>query len=135
MITCLICLKEFKFLPTHLRKAHGVSVAEYREAYNIAQGEPLASDDYRRAHAEKMRRMQSDGRINYEHLGDAVEASRGAKNRPKRGAARKKQIEVICNSRPWEYSQLPPGAKRADGQDADRARIYQREYRRKKKSA
>lgn len=132
MTKCLVCGRGFDFLPTHLRKAHGITADAYREAYDIPQGEPLASEAYRAAQAEKMRRMQADGTITYDHLGDAVEKSRSAKVRPKRGAALERQRGVLSAARPWEKTQLAPGAKRADGRDADRAREYQREYRKRK---
>lgn len=131
-IRCLICGREFAFLPTHLRRAHAVSAEAYREAYDIAAGEPLASEEYRLAHAEKMRRMQADGRITYDHLPDAVEQARTHLDRPKRGNAREIQRASIAATQPWQAHQLPPGAKRADGRDADRAREYQREYRKRK---
>lgn len=131
MIKCFICGREFNFLPSHLRRAHGVTAQQYREAYDIPQGEPLASGEYRAAHAEKMRRMQADGRITYDHLPDAVEKSRLAPDRPKRGAALEKQRALVAAVQPWKKSQLAPGSKRADGRDADRAREYQRKYRRK----
>ena len=133
MVKCLICGREFSFLPSHLRKTHGVTTQQYREDYNIPQGEPLASAEYRAAHAEKIRRMQADGRIGYDHLPYAVEKSRSAVDRPKRGASLQKQRDVNEAVRPWEKTQLPPGAKRADGRDADRAREYQREYRKRQK--
>lgn len=133
MIKCLICGREFSFLPTHLRKTHRVSVADYREAFDIAEGEPLASEEYRLAHREKIRRMQVDGRMNYEHLPIASEKSRQAKIRPKRGAALERQRETIAASKPWTATQLPPGVRRSDGRDADRAREYQREYRKRVK--
>lgn len=133
MIKCFICGRELNFLPSHLQRAHGVTAQQYREAYDIPQGEPLASDEYRATHAEKIRRMQADGRITYDHLPDAVEKSRIAINRPKRGAALEKQRAVLKATQPWKKYELPAGAKRADGRDADHAREYQRRYRSKKK--
>lgn len=126
-----MCGKEFDFLPPHLRRTHGISADDYREAYDIPAGAPLASDAYRQAHADKIRRMQADGRITYEHLPDAVAKSRDAKDRPKRGAVREKQRATINAAKPWAKTQLPPGAKRADGRDADKAREYQRQYRKR----
>ena len=132
-IRCLVCGKEFTFLPPHLKRAHGVDADAYREAFDLPAGTPLASDEYRQAHADKMRRMQADGRITYAHLPDAVEKSRGATSRPKRGSALDKQRDVLAKTQPWAAHQLPPGAKRADGRDADKAREYQRNYRRGKR--
>lgn len=132
MVKCLICGREFRFLPSHLRRAHGVTSQRYREAYGIPQGEPLASAEYRAAQAAKMRRTQEDGRIKYDHLPDAVEKSRLAQDRPKRGSALEKQRALVAAVQPWKKSQLAPGSKRADGRDADRAREYQRKYRSKK---
>lgn len=134
MIKCLICGRGFDFLPTHLRLAHGTHAAEYREVYDIAAHEPLASADYREQHRQKMAAMIADGTLTHDHLPHAVEQSRLALSRPKRGAALQKQREVIERTRPWQVSALPPGAKRADGRDADKAREYQREYRRRKRT-
>lgn len=131
-IKCLECGKEFDFLPPHLKHAHGMNAEDYREAYDLPQGEPLASETYRAMQAKKIQRMQAEGRLTYDHLPAAVECSRDARDRTKRGSAREKQREVLATSRPWEKSQLPPGSKRADGRDADHAREYQREYRKRK---
>lgn len=120
-------------MPPHLRKGHSINADDYREAYDIPAGAPLASDAYRQAHADKIRRMQADGRITYEHLPDAVEKSRAAKDRPKRGAALEKQRATIAAAKPWTKALLLPGAKRADGRNADKAREYQREYRKRKR--
>ncbi len=132
MILCRICGRGFRFLPTHLRKAHEMTAAEYREMFDLPAGEPLASESYRAAHVEKMRRMQVDGRITYDHLPEAVAAARDADRPAKRGADRDAHAERMQVVRPWEVNQLPPGAKRADGRDADRAREYQRAYRQKR---
>jgi hypothetical protein len=129
VIRCLICGRDFEFLPPHLRLAHGTDAAQYREAFDIAEGQPLASEAYRDARRERMREMQSDGTITYVHLPQAVERAKAAIVRPKRGTAREKQRDVVARAQPWAAHQLPPGAKRADGRDADRAREYQRRYR------
>lgn len=128
-IKCLICGRDFEFLPTHLRLAHGTDSNQYREAHDIAAGEPLASETYRERHREKMTAMIADGTLTYDHLPQAVEQSRLNPSRPKRGAAKEKQREVNDRVRPWLKNKLPAGAKRADGRDADRAREYQRQYR------
>ncbi|MGE7418537.1 MucR family transcriptional regulator [Methylobacterium tarhaniae] len=132
MILCRICGQGFRFLPTHLRHAHQMTAADYRAQFDIPAGEPLASDGYRAAHVEKMRRMQADGRITYDHLPEAVAAARDAERPAKRGADREAHLERMQAVRPWEANQLPPGAKRTDGRDADRAREYQRAYRQKR---
>lgn len=128
-IKCLICGRALKFLPPHLRRAHGLSADEYRVQYDLPAGLPLAGESYREVHRRKMARMHAAGALTYDHLPRAVEASRSATDRPKRGASRIKQIATISATKPWEVRQLPPGAKRADGRDADRAREYQRKRR------
>lgn len=121
------------FLPPHLRRAHGISADEYRREFGLAAGTPLASESYRAMQRDKLNRMIADGTLTYEHLPQAVEAAKSATDRPKRGAALDKQREVMAATKPWQAHRLPPGAKRADGRDADHAREYQREYRRLKK--
>lgn len=69
------------------------------------------------------------GDLTYEHLPRAVEASRAATVRPKRGATIEKQREVLARTQPWKTNQLPHGSRRARGEDADRAREYQRAFR------
>lgn len=133
-IACLICGRRFKFLPVHLIRGHGVSVDSYREQYQIPAGQPLCSADYSAAHAEKIRRMQASGALTYEHLPEATRAAQHSERRPRTADDLAAQSRRIRETAPWQVNQLPPGAKRADGRDADRAREYQREYRRKKKA-
>lgn len=132
-IRCLICDREFVFLPPHLRRAHGITADDYRREFDLPAGLPLAGDGYRDMQREKLRIMRERGEFTYDHLPQAVEASRSARERPKRGEAREKQVETVNKHQPWNKNRLPPGAKRADGRDADRAREYQREYRARKK--
>lgn len=47
MIACKVCGKQFRFLPPHLNRTHGVSADEYRATYGIPAGAPLCSDDYK----------------------------------------------------------------------------------------
>src|SRR5690606_817191 len=132
-VKCLICGRSFVYLQPHLRFAHGISDREYREAYSIPSGEPLAGEAYRQMHAEKLRRLQEEGRITYDHLPRATEASRHAPKRCKTPQDAEAQANRIRQVKPWAKRQLPPGAKRADGRDADRAREYQRAYRLRRK--
>lgn len=133
-IVCQLCGRAFRFLPTHLRKAHGISTTEYRRDYQIQAGEPLADEHYRAAHRAKMDRMVRSGKLTRDHLPDATEAARTAGRGVRTDADLAAQRERILASRPWEANQLPPGAKRADGRDADRARETQR-TRRERNSA
>ncbi|WP_145984769.1 MULTISPECIES: MucR family transcriptional regulator [Methylobacterium] len=106
---CRICGRGFRFLPPHLRHAHQISTADYRRQYGIQASERLADDSYREMSAERMRLMLADGRVTLDHLPKAVEAA--------------------C-----AVTRLPPGAKRADGRNADHAREYQRAYKIKRKN-
>jgi hypothetical protein len=125
-IICLICGREFAFLPPHLTRAHGASVDDYRTEYQIPAGQPLCSSDYSAAHAAKMRRMQAAGDLTYDHLPAAVDAARHAGRGQRTGDDLQAQAD---RARAIPRQQLPPGAKRADGRDADRAREYQRRRR------
>ena len=76
LIKCLLCGREFKFLGSHLRLAHGTNAAEYRAAFGIPAGQALASEEYCNSHSVKIRRMQAAGSLTYEHLPAATEALR-----------------------------------------------------------
>lgn len=132
LIKCLLCGREFKFLGSHLRLAHGTNAAEYRAAFGIPAGQALASEEYCNSHAEKIRRMQAAGSLTYEHLQAATEAASNAVRPRKTPDDAAKHAEMMRRVKPWAKNQLPSGAKRMDGRDADRAREYQREYRQRK---
>ena len=125
-ITCLICGKQFDFLPVHLIRSHRVSVDDYRREYQIPASQPLCSEAYSQAHAEKIRRMQATGALTYEHLPEATDAAR----RADRGSRTSADLaEQAARARAIVRAQLPPGARRADGRDADVAREAQRRRR------
>lgn len=125
-ITCLICGKSFDFLPVHLNRAHGISADGYRSDYQIPASQPLCSEAYSQAHVEKIRRMQVAGALTYDHLASATHAAKYA-GRGTRTAADLEQQAARAKNIPRK--QLPPGARRADGRDADIAREAQRRRR------
>ena len=128
-IECLECGRLFSFLPPHLRRAHDMTADEYREAHNIPASAPLAGTAYREAHRAKIQRQVASGALDYQHLARATEEARTAG----RGQLRDYDREARANrTASIQHDQLPPGANRADGRDADRARAYQRKYRQKK---
>jgi len=45
-IVCRECGRAFSFLAPHLRMAHGMSVSDYRERWDIARHVPLASKEH-----------------------------------------------------------------------------------------
>ncbi len=47
MIVCQECQGEYKFLPRHLKGAHGLSQGEYRARWDIPAGVLLGSDEYK----------------------------------------------------------------------------------------
>ena len=102
--------------------------------FDIPAGKALASESYRAGHAEKIRRMQSTGQITYEHLPRAIQAAVGSERREKTAEDKLLHTAMMARVMPWKKNQLPPGAQRADGQDADSAREYQRAYRERKKN-
>lgn len=128
-IECLECGQRFAFLGNHLRRVHGISADEYRIAWGLPATVPLAGTAYRAAHAEKIRRMQAEGTLTYDHLPAAVEAARHAGRTPKSEMDARAQSERVAQLRPVDAHRLPPGARRADGKNADRVREYQRAYR------
>ena len=131
MIVCLECGREFKFLPSHLRVAHQLRCNQYRERWQIPAGAPLASEGYRAAHRAKLERLIADGTLRRDPTAASV-AAIGSERRPRTPQQIAEQAERARQNRPGDHSKLPPGARRADGRDADRARLYQKEYRRQK---
>lgn len=129
-IECLACGKRFEFLPIHIKRAHGMTAAEYREAYNLPSKTPLAGRAYRAMQREKMNRLIADGIVTHDHLNDLIENNKTKGRGEKREYDLKRQKEIAKNI---PRKQLPAGAKRKNGRDADKAREYQREYRARKK--
>lgn len=129
-IECLECGRRYQFLPVHLKRAHRLNAEEYRERHNLPTGTPLAGLGYRQTQRDKLNRMIADGTLTHDHLPAAVEQARRAGRGQRRDYDLAEQGEI---AKRINHPQLPPGAKRADGRDADRARQYQREYRTHKK--
>lgn len=127
-IECLECGKRFAFLANHIRRVHGIDSDEYRELWGLPTMTPLAGQSYRTAHREKMQRMQTDGSLTYDHLTAASQKAVGAP-RGKSGVAKIEHAAIIAKLRPSDAHRLPPGAKRADGRDADTARTSQQRRR------
>ena len=125
MITCLLCRREFHLLSTHLRKAHGTDVASYRHDFHIPAGVPLASEDYRAVHREKMRQMQADGRASYNHLpqASATAAKMSRKFTPEELELRAARMREVGRG---NIRLVGPDAKRADGENAEHNRKRQR---------
>lgn len=125
-IECLECGRRFAFLQPHLLRAHGIGADEYRARHEIPAGAPLAGRSYREQHAQKMRRMQATGALTYDHLPDATAAARKAGRPAKTAPDAAEHARRLLRVRPQDATRLPPGARLADGRDADRAREYQR---------
>lgn len=127
-IECLECGKQFQFLGRHLPRMHGIDCDEYRELWGLPAMTPLAGQAYRQAHRDKIHRLQASGALTYDHLLDATKKAAG-KGGGKIGIAKIEHAALIAQLRPGDAHLLPPGAKRADGRDADRAREYQQRQR------
>lgn len=132
-IACLICGRQFRFLPPHLLRLHGVSADEYRQAYAIPAGTPLAGASYCAAASARMTTMRAEGIVTSDHLPQAVEAARNAGRGHRTADDLARQAERIRAQQPWEGRRLPPGSKLADGRDADIARAAQRRRRASRK--
>lgn len=132
-IQCLECGKWFKSLATHLPRTHGLSHDDYRQKWGIPRRFALAGTATREKLSEQMHGYIASGRVTYEHLESAVEASRTAGRGEKAPIDRKRQSEMIASLRPGDHSKLPTGAKTADGRDAESRREYQQHYRKSKK--
>lgn len=62
-IQCLECGSSFAFLPSHLRRAHGMDARTYRTNWSIPASVALAGSAYRERHRDKMVRMIENGEI------------------------------------------------------------------------
>lgn len=125
-IECLECGRWYSFLPPHLHRTHGMTADEYRERHNLPASAPLAGSTYREAHRAKIKRQVASGGLNYQHLAQATEAAKTAGRGKLRDYDQQDRANRAANIK---HDQLPAGAKRADGRDADHAREYQRQYR------
>lgn len=54
ILTCLECGRRFRALGVHLRRAHGMTSAEYREAHRLPRSAALAADSTRALGWERM---------------------------------------------------------------------------------
>lgn len=133
LIECLECGKKFTILGNHLLRAHGIECDEYRESWGLPAMTPLAGQAYRAMHSAKLKRMQADGTITYDHLPNAS-AKAASATKEKIGVAKTEHSALIAKLRPGDARKLPPGARRADGSDADNARLNQQRYRAEKRS-
>jgi hypothetical protein len=129
-IACLECGRRFAALGTHLRKAHQMTARAYRETWHIPAGAALAGLAYREARAEIATRLIAEGSLIPNHAA-ANEAAREAGKRSKVDWQAADHAAIIKAVRPGDHGILPPGSKRRDGRDADKAREYQRNYRRR----
>jgi predicted transcriptional regulator len=73
-VICLICGKDMKTLSRHLKSAHNMSPAEYREKFNIPKNQPLVARNY-----SESRREMAIARGLGENLAKARAAKRAAK--------------------------------------------------------
>lgn len=131
-IACLECGKKFKSLGNHLRKIHYITCDDYREKHGLPALTPLAGKHTRQLRSEIIKQAIESGNLNYEHLPRATEIARTIDKRKKTDVSKNEHRQLIAKLRPGDHGRLPPGAKRRDGRDADRAREYQRVYRAKK---
>lgn len=130
-ITCLECGRAFRSLGSHINRAHDLDARAYRARHDLPASYALAAPDLRDAQAALIRGMAVDGRLSYDHLPRAVEAAKGA------GRGRRTTDDLAsqaARARSISHVQLAPGAKRADGRDADTAREYQQRYRARKRA-
>ncbi len=73
-IFCMICGKGFKTLSRHLKTAHDMSAAEYRQQFDIPRSQSLAAKNY-----SESRRQMAVERGLADNLAKARAARKGAK--------------------------------------------------------
>lgn len=134
LIECLECGHRFRMLTgKHLRLIHDMTPNDYRDRWELPRGTPLAGHATRKLRSEIIKQTISDGAMTYEHLPVAMKLAQQAQRPQKTPASAAAHSARIAELRPGDHSKLPPGAKRADGRDADRAREAQRLRRLNKK--
>ncbi len=131
-IECLVCKRKMRFLGTHIKRVHGMTAAEYRQEYDLPASFALASPSY----CEQARRRTTErialGAMTYEHLPRAVEEARNHGRGYIATSIKQIRSETAKKTRPGDARLLPPGARRKDGRDADKARKAQQKRREKK---
>ncbi|WP_367880404.1 MucR family transcriptional regulator [Schaalia sp. 19OD2882] len=60
-LLCHECGRRFEHLAAHVRPAHGLTAAEYRDLYGLPRGTPLVTSRISAAHSERARRVDSAG--------------------------------------------------------------------------
>lgn len=56
-VTCLCCGRSFTMLKRHLMAEHGLTEAEYRTRFNLAEDHPLTAPNYSRRKAEHAKQI------------------------------------------------------------------------------
>jgi predicted transcriptional regulator len=132
-IQCLECGGRFRSLAAHLQRAHQMRSAEYRAQWGLPRQTPLMGRALREAHRAVMRANIQDGRIDQpahaarvRPLANQMPSRRGSRA-PAAQDARRRGLAAIRDRA--DPRQLPSGARRASGDDADHKRAYQRAYR------
>lgn len=127
-IECLECGKRFAFLGVHIKRIHEIDAAEYRRAWGLPAGTPLAGTSYRAMHAEKIRRLQAEGALTYDHLPRATEAARSAPKSPKSPMDAERQATMLSELRRAEGRRSLDERIGSDGRDAERHAEYARAW-------
>jgi hypothetical protein len=111
-----------------------MAAKQYREKFDLPASVPLASVSYCKQARRKTNERIETGSMNYDHLPLAVDEAKKSGRGFIASASRQARSEAAKRARPGDHSMLPPGSKRADGRDADRARETQRKRRMRKAS-
>jgi ROS/MUCR transcriptional regulator protein len=132
-VECLICRRKMRFLGAHIKRAHGVSAAEYRAEFDLPASTPLASASYCDQARKRTNERIKAGSMTYDHLPLAVDEARAAGRGYIASSIREQRSKLTETMRPGDKRRLPAGYKRADGRDADRARLTQQRRRQNQK--
>lgn len=134
LVACLVCSRRMKFLGTHIKRVHGMSAKGYRETFDLPASTPLASASYCEQARQRIVGQIESGSMQYDHLPRATAAARDAGRGYIASSIKRLRSDTATRSRPGDAHMLPPGAKRADGRNVERARIAQQRRRRARKS-
>lgn len=128
LLQCLECGACFRGLGTHIRRAHEMTADEYRARWAIPAGYGLVAHSTRVALAQETARRHANGELGA-HLDRATDAARGTSRGSRVTWELAEQSARTMETRPGDVRRLPAGARRANGENADRARERQRAWR------
>lgn len=129
VIECVLCGRRLRALGRHLRVAHATDPGSYRTLIGLPAGTPLAGQRTRAFLSDTARALHKAKILSAAHARQASEAARTAGRGDRVAWERAEHSARTATDRPGDARLIAPGAARADGRDAERARLYQQAHR------